>query len=434
MKIDTCDLAIQNNTPGCSKIGTCDMNGCFKLTTFNWLADIPMPPGNKPFPYVEVRFKNSRKEFFTTNNLELYEGDIVAVEAKTGHDVGIVSMTGDLVRLQMNKKNVNPQTAEIKKIYRRASKRDIEKWKDYRLREEEVKHEARKYVIKHNLQMKISDVEYQADGSKVTFYYTADGRVDFRNLIKDLARAFSTRIEMRQIGFRQEAARLGGVGSCGRELCCSSWMTDFKSVSTSTAKHQQLSLNPQKLAGQCGKLKCCLNYELDSYLDALEDFPAHNVQLETEKGKAKWIKSDIFKGHLWYAYVDYKENGNLWHKMTLDQVNEIIDLNAQGQKVQSLEEYAAELSMLEIKPAENFENVVGQDNINRFDDVKRKRRKKKRKKKNPKQTNKASSNNTNLQSKSPGNPTNQNHNSKNRNKKRRRRPKNNNGNNPKNNT
>jgi len=185
---------------------------------------------------------------------------------------------------------------------------------------------------------------------------------------------------MRQIGFRQEAARLGGIGSCGRELCCSSWMTDFRSVSTSAAKYQQLSLNPQKLAGQCGKLKCCLNFELDAYVDALADFPAHNLQLETEKGNAKWIKSDIFKGHLWYAYTDHQENGNTWHKLTLEQVNEIIDYNQQGQKPAGLEEYAAELTMQEIKPVENFENVVGQDNINRFDDVKRKRRKKKRRK------------------------------------------------------
>ena len=384
MKIDTCDLAIQNKTPGCSKVGTCDMKGCNKLTVFDWLVDIPLAAGTSPFPYVEVRFKNSRKEFFETNGLELYVGDTVAVEAKSGHDIGMVSATGEMVRLQMKKKNFDLQKEEVNKVYRKASQRDIDKWQQYRLKEEKVKHKAREYVIKHGLQMKISDVEYQGDGTKVTFYYTADGRVDFRSLIKDLAREFSTRIEMRQIGFRQEAARLGGIGSCGRELCCSSWMTDFRSVSTSAAKYQQLSLNPQKLAGQCGKLKCCLNFELDSYVDALAEFPAHNLQLETEKGKAKWIKSDIFKGYLWYAYTDYKENGNTWHKLNLDQVTEIIENNKKGQKVVSLEEYAAELSMQEIKPVENFENVVGQDNINRFDDIKRKRRKKKRRKSQPK--------------------------------------------------
>jgi len=378
MKIDTCDLAIQNNTPGCSKIGICDMKGCNKLTVFDWLADVPLPNGERPFPYVEVRFKNSRKDFFSTNDLELYVGDTVAVEAKSGHDIGVVSMTGSLVKLQMKKKKFDYQKNPVLKVYRKASQRDIDKWQELRLKEEEVKHKARKYVILHNLQMKISDVEYQGDGTKVTFYYTAESRVDFRGLIKDLAREFSTRIEMRQIGYRQEAARLGGIGSCGRELCCASWMTDFRSVSTSAAKYQQLSLNPQKLAGQCGKLKCCLNFELDAYVDALADFPPGNLQLQTEKGTAKWIKSDIFKGHLWYAYTDYKENGNTWHKLTLEQVNEIISLNQNEQKAVSLEEYASELSLLEIKPVENFENVVGQDNINRFDEVKRKRRRKKR--------------------------------------------------------
>jgi cell fate regulator YaaT (PSP1 superfamily) len=423
MKIDTCDLAVQNNTPGCAKTGTCDMKGCNKLTVFDWLADIPLPNGEKPFPYVEVRFKNSRKEFFFNNDLELYVGDTVAVQAKSGHDIGVVSMAGNLVKLQMKKKKFDYEKEEVYKVYRKATQRDIDKWQALRLKEEEVKHIARKYVIKHNLQMKISDVEYQGDGTKVTFYYTADSRVDFRSLIKDLAREFSTRIEMRQIGFRQEAARLGGIGSCGRELCCSSWMTDFRSVSTSAAKYQQLSLNPQKLAGQCGKLKCCLNFELDSYVDALSEFPAHNIQLETEKGNAKWIKSDIFKGHLWYAYTDTKENGNTWHKLTLEQVNEIIDQNANGQKVSGLEEYAAELSMQEIKPVENFENVVGQDNINRFDELKNKKGKKRRRK--PQNRTKKSQNN-----RSENQNSNSNNHQKNKNKRRRpsKKPKNTNQN------
>ena len=425
MKIDTCDLAIQDKTPGCHKTGACDMNGCYKLTVFDWLVDTPLPAGEKPFPFVEVRFKNSRKDFFSTNGLELYTGDTVAVEAKSGHDIGVVSTTGEIVRLQMKKKKVDYKKDLIYKVYRKASQRDIDKWQQLRLQEEEVKHKARKYVIIHGLQMKISDVEYQGDGTKVTFYYTADGRVDFRSLIKDLAREFSTRIEMRQIGFRQEAARLGGIGSCGRELCCSSWMSDFRSVSTSAAKYQQLSLNPQKLAGQCGKLKCCLNFELDAYVDALSDFPAHNLQLETEKGNAKWIKSDIFKGHLWYAYVNHQENGNTWHKLTLEQVNEIIEQNNQGQKPASLEEYAAELSLLETKPVENFEKVVGQDNINRFDEVRRKkRRKKRRKSSNSNSKNVQNQNNKSKQSKT------QNKNNKNRRfKNKRRKPRNGNQNN-----
>jgi cell fate regulator YaaT (PSP1 superfamily) len=393
IKIDACDIVIQDKPQGCAKIGTCDMNGCYKLTVFDWLNDVPKANGEKDFPFVEVRFKNSRKAFFSTNNLTLYVGDTVAVEAASGHDIGVVSVSGEMARLQMQKKKLKENSEKILKVYRKASQQDIDKWQRYRLREEEVKYKSREYVIKHGLKMKISDVEFQGDGSKVTFYYTADGRVDFRSLIKDLAREFSTRIEMRQIGFRQEAARLGGIGSCGRELCCSSWMSDFRSVSTSAAKYQQLSLNPQKLAGQCGKLKCCLNFELDSYVDALLEFPAHNVQLQTEKGNAKWIKSDIFKGHLWYMYTDYKENGNAWHKLTLEQVNEIIALNKEGKKVASIEEYASELAMLEIVPADNFEKVVGQDNINRFDEVKPRRRKKRRKKSNRNKNNNKTQNN-----------------------------------------
>ena len=435
MKIDTCDLAIQNNIPGCSKIGICDMKGCNKLTVFDWLVDVPLANGELPFPYVEVRFKNSRKDFFSTNELELYVGDTVAVEAKSGHDIGMVSMTGNLVKLQMKKKKFDYENNQVLKVYRKASQRDIDKWQQLRLKEEEVKHKARKYVILHNLQMKISDVEFQGDGTKVTFYYTAESRVDFRGLIKDLAREFSTRIEMRQIGYRQEAARLGGIGSCGRELCCSSWMTDFRSVSTSAAKYQQLSLNPQKLAGQCGKLKCCLNFELDTYVDALSEFPSNNLQLQTEKGSAKWIKSDIFKGYLWYAYTDYKENGNTWHKLTLEQVNEIISLNNNDQKVVSLEEYATELSLQEVKPVENFENVVGQDNINRFDEVKRKRRRKKRRKPNQNQKNsnnrksQIADNQQNNQKNNDKTKSNSNNQRKRRNKNKRRKPNPNNRNN-----
>ncbi len=393
MKIETCDIQIPDKKPvGCSKIGTCDMGSCTKLTTFDWLYDIPLATGEKLFPYVEVRFKNSRKSFYHRNDLDLNVGDVVAVEAASGHDIGVVSMVGKLVKLQMKKKKFDPDEKEVLKVYRKASQKDIDKWQSLRLKEEEVKYKSREYVIKHNLQMKISDVEFQGDGTKVTFYYTAENRVDFRQLIKDLAREFSTRIEMRQIGYRQEAARLGGIGSCGRELCCSTWLTDFRSVSTTAAKYQQLSLNMQKLAGQCGKLKCCLNFELDSYLDALADFPEHNRQLITEKGNAKLIKTDIFKKYLWYAYVDVEENGNTWHKLSLEQVNEIIEMNDNEQKAGSLEEYSTDLAMQEILPEDDFENVVGQDNINRFDEVKpRKKKRKKRRKKNSKTTNQKSS-------------------------------------------
>ena len=265
-------------------------------------------------------------------------GDVVATEASPGHDVGMVSLTGELVRVQMRKKKVRPDSEEVLKIYRKASQKDIDVWEEVRGREEKIKKTAREIAIRLNLSMKISDVEFQGDGSKATFYYTADDRVDFRQLIKEFAREFNTRIEMRQIGLRQEASRLGGIGSCGRELCCSTWLTDFRSVSTSAARYQQLSLNPQKLAGQCGKLKCCLNYELDTYLEALKAFPRTDTKLHTKKGTAVCQKIDIFKGLLWYAYEGEWMN---WHKLTAEQANKIIDANKKREDVGSLEEFEA---------------------------------------------------------------------------------------------
>jgi cell fate regulator YaaT (PSP1 superfamily) len=323
-----------------------------------------LPSNQKPFDCVEVRFKNSRKHFYrNTENLSLSIGDIVATEASPGHDVGIVTLTGELVRVQMRKKKIDPESEEIRKIYRKASQKDIDVWSRSRDREESIKKRSRELAIALGLQMKISDVEFQGDGSKATFYYTAEERVDFRQLIKDMAKAFSIRIEMRQIGFRQEAARLGGIGSCGRELCCSTWLTDFRSVNTAAARYQQLSLNPQKLAGQCGKLKCCLNFELDAYLEALQQFPKSDVKLHTEKGTAVCQKTDIFKGYIWYAYEGEWMN---WHKLTTEQANEIIALNAKKEKVISLEEYALDL-IEETHTKIDFENVVGQNSLTRFD-------------------------------------------------------------------
>jgi cell fate regulator YaaT (PSP1 superfamily) len=269
---------------GCQNKGTCGTDSCNKLTVFDWLSNMSLPSGQEPFDCVEVRFKNGRKEFYrNTEKLSLSIGDIVATEASPGHDIGIVTLTGELVKVQMKKKGVNPTSPEITKIYRKASQKDIDIWSDARAKEEPMKVTAREIAIRLQLQMKISDIEFQGDGSKATFYYTAEDRVDFRQLIKEYAQSFKTRIEMKQVGFRQEAARLGGIGSCGRELCCSTWLTDFRSVNTSAARYQQLSLNPQKLAGQCGKLKCCLNYELDTYMDALKDFPDFDTKLDTEK-------------------------------------------------------------------------------------------------------------------------------------------------------
>ena len=357
---------------GCKNNGTCGTDSCNKLTVFDWLANMSLPNGEKPFNWVEVRYKNGRKEYYhNTENLTLSIGDIVATQAKSGHDIGMVTLTGELVRVQMKRKNIRENTEEALKIYRKASQKDIDIWSTARDKEEPMKVRARQFAIDLKLHMKISDIEFQGDASKATFYYTAEERVDFRELIKVFAREFRTRIEMKQVGFRQEAARLGGIGSCGRELCCSTWLTDFRSVSTSAARYQQLSLNPQKLAGQCGKLKCCLNYELDTYLDALKSFPKTDTKLYTKKGTAVCQKTDIFKGHMWYAYEGEWMN---WHKITTEQASEIIELNKQNKKIASLEEYA--LDVLEEDTKTEFENVVGQDSLTRFDSPKRNNKRK----------------------------------------------------------
>ncbi len=356
----------KNGLPkGCKNNGTCGTDSCNKLTVFDWLSNMSLPEGEKPFDYIEVRFKNGRKLYYKNlEKLTLSIGDIVATQAQSGHDIGMVTLTGELVRVQMKRKNIEIDSDEVLKIYRKATQKDIDIWSSSRDKEEPMKVKARQFAIDLKLQMKISDIEFQGDGSKATFYYTAEERVDFRELIKLFAREFRTRIEMKQVGFRQEASRLGGIGSCGRELCCSTWLTDFRSVSTSAARYQQLSLNPQKLAGQCGKLKCCLNYELDAYMDALKEFPKTDVKLFTEKGKAVCQKIDIFQGFMWFTYEGEWTN---WHKLTPSQANEIIALNSKKEKVASLEEYASEL-IAETKT--EFENVVGQDSLTRFDSPK----------------------------------------------------------------
>ncbi len=356
---------------GCKSNGSCSTGGCEKLSVFDWLGNMELPSGKAPFNWVEVRFKNGRKDFFeNVNNIPLCMGDSVAVEAQPGHDIGIVNLTGELVRLQMHKKHVDTTPESGKKVYRKATQRDLDRWSEVRQNEPETMFKSRAIAKRLNLDMKISDVEYQGDGSKAIFYYTADSRVDFRQLIKELAAAFNVRIEMRQIGSRQEAARLGGIGSCGRELCCSTWLTDFRSVNTAAARYQQLSLNPQKLAGQCGKLKCCLNYELDSYLDALKDFPEFSTKLKTKKGLAICQKQDIFKRVMWFAYEDAPLT---WLPISIQRVQAIMTLNKSGAEPDSLEEERA----LETVEAPSYDNVVGQDSLTRFDD-KNKRRKKKR--------------------------------------------------------
>lgn len=376
MACTNCSTGAKDGTPkGCNNNGTCGTDSCNKLSVFDWLSNMTLPGGQEPFDAAEIRFKNGRKEFFrNTEKLTLAIGDIVATEASPGHDIGIVTLTGELVKIQMKKKGENPDK-ELAKIYRKASQRDIDIWTEARNKEESVRMRAREIAIHLKLEMKISDVEFQGDGSKATFYYTANDRVDFRQLIKEFAQEFKIRIEMKQVGFRQEAARLGGIGSCGRELCCSTWLTDFRSVNTSAARYQQLSLNPQKLAGQCGKLKCCLNYELDTYLDALKDFPDMDTKLYTEKGDAYCQKVDIFKEIMWFAYANAPAQ---WLVLPVSKVKEIVAINKKKERVAALEDYVVE-STQEVE--KKFENVVGQDSLTRFDQPKRKKNNKNKKRK-----------------------------------------------------
>jgi len=371
MSCNSCSTDTSGVPKGCKSNGSCGTGSCDKLTVFDWLANMTLPSGQSKFNIVEVRFKNGRKHFFKdAKGISVNVGDVIAVESSPGHDVGAVSLTGELVKIQMRKKHIGFDSEDVKQIYRKASQRDIDVWQTARNKEQEVQRNARLIITRLGLQMKLSDVEFQGDGNKATFYYTADERVDFRLLIKELASTFKIRIEMKQVGLRQEAARLGGIGSCGRELCCSTWLTDFRSVSTASARYQQLSLNPQKLAGQCGKLKCCLNYELDSYMDALKDFPKTDTWLQTQKGTAVFQKMDIFKGLVWYAY---KDNPMHWHQLEVKRANEIIELNKDKKKVQSLEDFAFEIKSAK-EDEKVFANVVGQDSLTRFDKAKKKRK------------------------------------------------------------
>ena len=363
---------------GCKNNGTCGTDSCNKLTVFDWLGNMQPLKSVSTLNTVEVRFKNGRKKFYTLpDRVKVVVGDPVITEVENGYDLGLVSLTGDLVIFQMKKKKIELESDQVSKILRKASQQEIDIWHSLRKKESQIQKRARELAIALGLQMKISDVEYQADGKKATFYYTADSRVDFRQLIKDMAKTFSTRIEMRQIGLREEASRLGGIGSCGRELCCSTWLTDYRTVSTSSARYQQLSLNPIKLSGQCGKLKCCLNYELEAYRAALEIFPKSGVKLETEKGIGIFQKMDIFKEYLWYTYKGEWMN---WHKLSLSSVLAIIKKNDNNEKVSSLEEYIDNSKSLSDKKLEpNFENDIGQDSLTRFDlmqKMKNKRRKK----------------------------------------------------------
>jgi len=370
------------STPaGCQNNGACMTSGCNKLDVYDWLSHMDMPTNYKPFNIVEVRFKGSRKDFYVNqDDLYLEMGELVAVESATGgYDIGHVSLTGELVRLQIKKNRVKIDDI-TKRIYRKATDHDIAKWQAAKDLEWETMHRARTLALQLGLSMKISDVDYQGDKTKATFYYTAEGRVDFRELIKRMAEAFRIRIEMRQIGMRQEASRLGGIGSCGRELCCSTWLTDFKTVSTSAARYQNLSLNTLKLAGQCGKLKCCLNYELDSYMDALKDIPNNIDRIETKKGVAFLQKTDIFKKIMWFSHPG-EEN---WMPISTDRVKAIKKLNESGERPEELG-MESEETVAEKTAVLDDENVVGQESLTRLDEKgrKKKRSKNQRKKRSP---------------------------------------------------
>ncbi len=354
---------------GCKSNGTCGTSGCNKLNVYDWLKDVILPDDYKPFNIIEIRLKGSRKEFFkNANNLELYTGDAVIIDSDMGYDVGHVSISGELVRLQMKKRGIAENSELIKNIQRKATDKDIEKYTEAKSREAKILERARTIALELKLEMKLSDIEIQGDNKKVIFFYTAESRVDFRELIKKYAEEFKLRIEMRQIGYRQEAARLGGIGSCGRELCCSTWLTDFKMVGTGAARYQNLSINMLKLSGQCGKLKCCLNFELDTYMEALDEFPkAKIVKLDTVAGTAVMLKTDILKRMTWFAY----EDKHTWISLPLEKLNEYLKLNAKGEK-------APELILEIIEPKVNEQNLqtfaavdLANEDINRMDNKRR---------------------------------------------------------------
>jgi len=357
---------------GCKSTGRCSSGGCSMMQVYDWLSDIALAPHDR-FNIYEVSFKNgARKGFFINNdNLDLYTGDSIIVEAQIGYDIGKVSLGGELVKVQMKKRKVK-ETDELPRILRIANERELELMEEARSREKETMLKARIMARSLGLDMKLGDVEYQADCKKATFYYTANHRVDFRELIKELAREFRVKIEMRQIGARQEAGRVGGIGSCGRELCCSTWLTNFKSVNTSAARYQNLSINQTKLSGQCGRLKCCLNYELDTYLDALKDFPERADHIETEAGVAKLVKTDILKGLMFYVYP----TSGTFYPIPIDKVKFILDQNRKGKKPADLLEVA---EIQEKVDAIEFADVVGQVSLRSLEKTEQRSRNKKKK-------------------------------------------------------
>jgi len=365
---------------GSGKVGGCNSGGCGsgscnRMNVYDWLCDLPVSDAESICKVAEISFKNgSRKEFYRNTSSQIFEkGDIVTIEGVGGFDVGEVSVTGEIVRLQMKKKGIDEFNVDIKRILRKSSERDLESYIISKDREPAVLAKGREIARNLKLQMKLSEVEIQADGKKATFFYTADDRVDFRELIKQYAGDFKLKVEMRQIGIRQEAAKVGGIGSCGRELCCSTWLTDFKSVNTTAARYQNLSINQTKLSGQCGRLKCCLNFELDSYLDALQHFPDNADTIETAKGTAILIKKDIFKNLMWYVI----QGGTKHYPLTILRVKEIQRLNSQGIRPEELEAVEVTSSKpTEIEP--QFVDVVGHISLKSLEKADRKRKEQQR--------------------------------------------------------
>jgi len=356
---------------GCKNNGGCSTGSCNRLNAYDWLYNMPSADIDSSCKVVEVSFNNgSRKDFFQNVTLHQFDkGDLISVEGVSGFDVGEISLTGEIVRLQMKKRNVKEENPEMKKVLRRASDRDLEIWKQNKTREPQAIIRSRAIAKQLKLEMKISEVEMQADGRKATFFYIADGRVDFRELIKVYASEFKLKVEMRQIGARQESAKVGGIGSCGRELCCATWLTDFKSVNTAAARYQNLSINQTKLSGQCGRLKCCLNYELDTYLDALQYFPDNCDTIQVTKGTANLIKKDIFRNLMWYMLPDSSKQ----YPLTIERVKKIKSLNEQSVIPEELE--AVELTSSKPKEVEpEFVDVVGQISLRSLEKADKKRK------------------------------------------------------------
>ncbi|MGN6540706.1 MAG: PSP1 domain-containing protein [Ginsengibacter sp.] len=361
---------------GCKSNGGCSTGGCNRLNVYDWLADLPIDDLENACKILEISFnQGSRKDFYRNNTGNIFtKGDIIAVEGVSGFDVGTVNLTGELVRLQLKKKKLDENSSDFKKVLRLATDHDIARWKETKLREKQVLIRSRAIARQLKVDLKMSEVEIQADARKATFYYIADERVDFRELIRIYATEFKVKVEMKQIGARQEAGKVGGIGSCGRELCCSTWLTDFKSVNTNAARYQNLSINQTKLSGQCGRLKCCLNYELDTYLDALQHFPDDADVIEVAKGRAFLVKKDIFRNLMWYTMADSTKH----YPLTIETVRKIKEQNTKGIKPEALET----VEIVSGKPKEvepEFVDVVGQITLKSLEKNNRKKRENDRK-------------------------------------------------------